>query len=524
MGWKDLSTLDIACVGKSVREDWLSSLTDLRKERNRVDSRMSDEQMRKFYLWLGRCVVFCVEEFPLRLTVLHDLMEELNLESYCPVLQSMSIETSRNSYNLSDGCHLESNLSLFLGHCQNLRKVTVRFNPSSDTRSKYLGESIFQVLEKTIRENSLVEFSSIAASCHSNVIARLLAKHATSLTDFYLIWSDEKTEPMVSILFDMQIHPKVLHVIYAKQIPSQMILSIMTNLASAGKSLDTLQIWSTNGTSSNSLDGDDFLVSVATSCPKLTRLTTSNPCSGENLCLCYDLCPHLQCVSIIGTIVVDEMKRLVSIVVKDSIEDWVVCLSHVLRRRQYKQVTLRLSRAVNYHPVGNQKSMLEPYQIGVDTSASEASLIAMLQDLPHLNNLDFEIDRSYTDAALIAITEHAKSLTEMVVTVDNSTLHNFHYADKLSSKIIEACQMLKRLWGCWCGLESLLAASRHVSLKEVYLSIHHSVSAESLDNIMAQDKVKWSSTLEKGEVVVIQSRCGWKFNKKYHHWTKDGGN
>eukprot|EP00981_Chlorochromonas_danica_P008110 scaffold2011_cov290-Ochromonas_danica.AAC.2 len=377
-----------------------------------------------------------------------------------------------------------------------------------------------------MRENSLVEFSSIAAPCHGNAMARLLAKHATSLKDFYLFWSDETMESIASILFKNQIHLRTLRVSHAKEMNSQMIVSFMTYLASAGNLLETLHIrfvGSTNMTST--FNGDDLLVSVATSCPKLTRLIISNPCSGEKLCLCYDLCPHLQSVSIIGTISVDETKSCVSVVVKDSTEDWVVCLSHVLRRRQYKQVTLQLPRQVNYHPVGNLKSMLEPYQIGLGTSASEASLIAILQDLPHLNYLNFEIDPSYTDATLTAITEHAKSLKEMVVTGDDSNLDNFHHADKLSSKIIEACQMLKILSGCWCGLESLLAASRHASLTEVSLDIHQSVSAESLENIMGQDKVKWSSTLEKGEVVPFVNRFWWKFNKKHHHcWTKVGSN
>eukprot|EP00981_Chlorochromonas_danica_P004650 scaffold921_cov190-Ochromonas_danica.AAC.7 len=29
LGWKDVSRLDVACVGKSDREVWLTSLTDL---------------------------------------------------------------------------------------------------------------------------------------------------------------------------------------------------------------------------------------------------------------------------------------------------------------------------------------------------------------------------------------------------------------------------------------------------------------------------------------------------------------
>eukprot|EP00981_Chlorochromonas_danica_P004083 scaffold784_cov229-Ochromonas_danica.AAC.3 len=84
--WKDLSRLDIACVGKSGREVWLSSSTDLRVLKG--FSSVSDDKMAMFYKWLGSRKVFCVNEFVAKLDDLELLVAVLDMESLCPVLQS----------------------------------------------------------------------------------------------------------------------------------------------------------------------------------------------------------------------------------------------------------------------------------------------------------------------------------------------------------------------------------------------------------------------------------------------------
>eukprot|EP00981_Chlorochromonas_danica_P009271 scaffold2583_cov109-Ochromonas_danica.AAC.1 len=50
LGRKDLARLDVACVEKTDREAWLSSLTDLRISRG--DMSLSDAKMRIFSMWL----------------------------------------------------------------------------------------------------------------------------------------------------------------------------------------------------------------------------------------------------------------------------------------------------------------------------------------------------------------------------------------------------------------------------------------------------------------------------------------
>eukprot|EP00981_Chlorochromonas_danica_P003581 scaffold661_cov162-Ochromonas_danica.AAC.6 len=80
--WKDLSRLDVACAEKTDREAWLSSLNDLRISRG----------------------------FPVSVSVLEDLVEGgLDImESYCPALRSIEIDTSTSS----DFCKEEQSVSL----------------------------------------------------------------------------------------------------------------------------------------------------------------------------------------------------------------------------------------------------------------------------------------------------------------------------------------------------------------------------------------------------------------------------
>eukprot|EP00981_Chlorochromonas_danica_P015459 scaffold12270_cov213-Ochromonas_danica.AAC.1 len=231
---------------------------------------------------------------------------------------------------------------------------------------------------------------------------------------------------MTSTLIDNEIHLKVL-AITLEDNPSQGMSSLTSYLSSAG---DLLEIRFTVG---EIITIDDLMVSLTTSCPRLTRFLLSNrTCSIETLRQLYEQCPHLQDVSIDKAIETDNERKSVSLWVRGSCEDWVACLGHTLRRGQYKQVTLRLRDVHHYHTVSNMKSMLEPYQIDLDASAtSETSWISLLQDLPHLNSLYLEQvpNSQYTDAALAVIAEHAQSLTELFVKSHSTNLNGRCFSD-----------------------------------------------------------------------------------------------
>eukprot|EP00981_Chlorochromonas_danica_P002927 scaffold600_cov193-Ochromonas_danica.AAC.3 len=268
---------------------------------------------------------------------------------------------------------------------------------------------------------------------------------------------------------------------------------------------------------------------VSAYCPKLTRLAMTNvrPCSVEHLRQLYQKCPNLVDLSIDGMITINPRRNSVTIEVRGSNEDWVVCLSDALRRRHYKQVTLRV--ATYYHPVGDLKSILGPYQIGIEASVLESSLITLLQDLPHLNRLHLigGYRNGYTDAILTAIiNEHANSLTELNISLHWYHLNCFHFSDKVLREMIEVCQLLTRLTISCCGLESLMAISNHSSLNMVNLYMAENVTEEMLDEFLLCDgkvkvmMMKRFSTLGEGTIGSYGYKCCYKFYKESHGWSK----
>eukprot|EP00981_Chlorochromonas_danica_P005679 scaffold1172_cov180-Ochromonas_danica.AAC.6 len=423
LGWEDLSRLDVACVEKSIRNVWLTSLTDLKMTGEFNSWRSSNQKMRLFYIWLN-----------------------------------------------------------------NRKDVTIWVD---DTYGKFVDLSdsvVLSVLANKLRGNSLIKFSI--------------------------------QDQISSTLIENHIHLRRLDARMDDEF-SRAPINLLSYLSSVGDLLKILEFnW---GYCSNI---DDLMVSVARSCPKLTRLVSSNsnPCSIGNLHDLYEQCPHLEDVCIAGTIETNDRMKSVTITVKCSNEDWAVCLSHALRRKnKYKQVTLRLSSLEdNYHPVYNLKSILEPYQICVITSAPEVTLISLLQDLPHLNSLHLEqvINNRYTDAILAAIIVHAKSLTELRVEDHIRGPINvtyFSYFDEVLSELITACQLLTKFRNSRFGIKSLIAISKHSSLREVELYMSQSLSEEILDGLLLDENVQWPSSLEVG---IVGKRFYYRFNKESHRWIK----
>eukprot|EP00981_Chlorochromonas_danica_P001458 scaffold303_cov144-Ochromonas_danica.AAC.2 len=69
------------------------------------------------------------------------------------------------------------------------------------------------------------------------------------------------------------------------------------------------------------------------------------------------------------------------------------------------------------------------------------------------------------------------------------------------------------------GLESLVAVSKHSSLRDVELYLTESVTEEMLDGLLLDDKVTWPSSLVRARVR-SHSLC-YEFNKKKsRHWSK----
>eukprot|EP00981_Chlorochromonas_danica_P004576 scaffold912_cov187-Ochromonas_danica.AAC.54 len=523
LGWKDVSRLDVACVGKSDREVWLTSLSSLRMTTRLTNKKTlsADNILRIFYRWLWNRKIFFVEGSIISLNILRDLVRVLDLESYCPALRSVEIKMPTcdavlYGIKINISAHqLEDYLSAFLSHCHSLQGVTI-------TMLNYNRESyhdvVFEVLVKKLRDNSLFKISLTHVSEWYEdqvMLATLLAKHASSLRDFTL--NAKRVDLLFSTLIENHICLRVLDVYFPDFYGS--IDSLISYLPSAGDLLESLTVGAKNWYCSI----DDLIVSVAISCPKLTRLECNSKniiCSMEKVRLLYEQCPHLRDVSIDKTIHANNDIKNFSISVKGSNEDWAVCLFHALRRRQYKQVTLRL-REDHYHPVENLKSLLELCEIRLDAYASNESLISLLQDLPRLNSLYLShfVDHHFTDATLSAVTQHAKSLTELFMEVFYANMcdDGLGFSEELMSDLIKTCQLLERLRIPSYGLESLVAVSKHTSLKYFNLIMFESVPEEMLDGLLLDDKVIWPSTLEEA---TVDYSCNYEFNKKSRHWSK----
>eukprot|EP00981_Chlorochromonas_danica_P000650 scaffold143_cov173-Ochromonas_danica.AAC.26 len=522
LGCKDLSRLDSACVEKNARKDWLISLTDLRITLIIEYYRISDTSMSIFYKWVVSRKVLFVENFPVRLKVLRDLVGDLDMEYYCPTLRSIDIESSNSNDSFHDIGEEEINLSDFLNHCHSLQEVTIKIS-DFDIFHKRLCDIIFQGLIQQLRENSLVKISlQVRLSNYEYyyvILANFIIRHASSLQHFRLFLTDEEgTNLILCTLLENQIYLRAL--IVNVDYESSSSSSLISYISTAGDVLEVLEVACSK---ESFFRIDDLVMLVSTSCPKLTRLviSTGEPCTAENLRHLYEQCPCLYDVSIDGAIEIDVKNKWVSIAVRDSNDDWAVSLSYTLRRGQYKNVILSL-RENYYHPVGNLKSMLEPFDIDLHASMWDESLISILQDLPHLNGLilDRVTDNQYTDAALSAITEHAKSLTQLQLNLLNAGQSGARTLDMVVSELIKACQSLKGLAIDGCGWESIVAVSKHTSLTDVSFTMADSVSEEMLQAFVLDEKVDWPSTLKYGQAYAYEYEFCYRFNKESHHWFK----
>eukprot|EP00981_Chlorochromonas_danica_P016230 scaffold16156_cov239-Ochromonas_danica.AAC.1 len=127
-------------------------------------------------------------------------------------------------------------------------------------------------------------------------------------------------------------------------------------------------------------------------------------------------------------------------------------------------------------------------------------------------------DNQYTDATLAAIKEHAKSLSNLYAPSYFPSL--FNVSDRMLTELIKSCELIESLIIQCCGLESLVAVSKHSSLGIVFLITSESVSEEMLDGLLLDEKVKWPSTLKEGYIRSYPSNRLYGFNQESHQWTK----
>eukprot|EP00981_Chlorochromonas_danica_P008472 scaffold2200_cov240-Ochromonas_danica.AAC.1 len=522
LGLKDVSRLDRACVGNKDREAWLSSLIGLKMT---TSCESFGRKMSLYYTWLGSRGVFCVEEFPVRLDVLEDLVKEIDLASFCPTIRSLDIACLY--YEPLSTCILTESLSIILSHCHHLQELTLALgNDNLITLSQHTSDVVFGVLDDSLRTNSLIKVKfnlwKELRQCYL-MLPLLLRKHALSLEEL-VIGANSNMACIVSTIVENQIRLRVLIVYYSSKTSLEKTESwLMPFLSSAGGCcLETLDVdfdWD--------FEMNDLLALVAISCPKLSRLVfhggiIRNRCT-EKLRRLYELCPHLRHLTVGRMIETDDESSSVFIEVEGDNEDWAVCLFHALSRTQYDKAILKVRTDYPiYHPVGNLQSMLEPHhQLRLEGCMPEDPLIALLNDLPHLNSLFLKSScmSVYTDATLVALSKHKKSLIEFDVDTFLMDSQFCYFGDKLLGETILACSLLKILKVPCCGLESLLAVSKHSSLTTVMLFVAENTSREKMNALLLDEEVKLSHTLEQG-MALAHGGFIYKVDKELHRWTR----
>eukprot|EP00981_Chlorochromonas_danica_P008696 scaffold2278_cov171-Ochromonas_danica.AAC.4 len=192
-----------------------------------------------FYKWLVSRKVFYVEDFPIRLDVLEDLVTVLDMESHCPVLRSIEISRWIMNQHPCDLSQVKSNLSVFLSHCHNLREATV----SVEGFTKSMCDAVLSVLVEKLRENSLVKISlgNIETHHDSNVmITDFITKHASSLRVLYISTLDGvDMDFIISTLIENEICLRQLTVSLGGDL-SQVMPSLMSYLSSSGGLLEEI--------------------------------------------------------------------------------------------------------------------------------------------------------------------------------------------------------------------------------------------------------------------------------------------
>eukprot|EP00981_Chlorochromonas_danica_P013012 scaffold5640_cov182-Ochromonas_danica.AAC.4 len=134
--WRDLSCLDVGCVGKGDREAWLCSLSEVRIiSVNRLEG-LSEESMRRWYEWVISRKVLVAEMFSVSLTAFANLTTELDFGSYCSYIRSILIQndldTTEYSLDSSLLSVLEDRWNLF--ECVCLKEVSIDCGVNSDVR------------------------------------------------------------------------------------------------------------------------------------------------------------------------------------------------------------------------------------------------------------------------------------------------------------------------------------------------------------------------------------------------------
>eukprot|EP00981_Chlorochromonas_danica_P014015 scaffold7232_cov310-Ochromonas_danica.AAC.5 len=470
---------------------------------------MSDQAMTGWYQWVGSHKVLLVEGFPVRLSVLENLLTVLDNDTHCPSLQSIEIindlQRERSLPSLSlDRVHswLEETVSLFLTQCSHLKSISLytmydKHNDQSNYHINHLVEvesRLLSLLLREIKKNTLVKvditFHSPSSPFYQQ-ICNFLTHHLSTLRDLNLIVAASTRQ---TVYFD-----EIMTFLITTSCPLRRLSlaceslaihgSVMDYLQVAGMYLEELELGNDSQVCNNLVVSDELLGSIGRACPRLRTLhlftsMRQNMKKPSNL---YTLCPYLksfviECMMDYSyfsvCMKVDDERHVVQYYdncssTMEEMADWCHSLYTVLDRMHYYTLVITgycfdfsSSECVKWQSV---KSKLSLYICEIQAVMSETVLIEAVRDLPRLEKLEIEVSRHlFSDASLAAITEYRSNLKVLSIH-DYPGKPHCHFSDEMIGKMIRTCKGLESLKLLGAGHESILAVRNHLTVRIVCL-------------------------------------------------------
>eukprot|EP00981_Chlorochromonas_danica_P000603 scaffold138_cov178-Ochromonas_danica.AAC.9 len=504
--WRDLSCLDVGCVGKEDREAWLCSLSELRMISGKSLKRLyRKESLRRWYEWVISRKVLLVERFPVSLSVFTNLTTELDFGRYCPYIHSIEItnDLNVNEFALDSNMLsvLEERMSLFVRDCIHLKGV--RYYGSENK----VANMIFSALREGLKPNSLhriyIEIQPMSSAFTENKLVKFIADHILSLQDCQLnIYglSEDCVDELMNILHENRSPLKRLSLI-VNHISWQKLLVC---LSSVGVHLETLEVKGDYMPTTTDCVKGEVLSTLGRSCPQLRRLKLSSSDLSDEISVSkiyqfYELCPNLISFNYSSLIVIDVNDQDVleysldgmDQLLREEKEMFLECMRVAIQRSPCK-LTIS-SRDFCYDMIEQYddwvllKSKLSPYVTDVDGLMSESILIEAVKELPRLEKLDIVLkEEKLSDLSLVAIVEYGYGLKMLWIRklrIDTGLC----FSDEMMSKMIRSCEMLEELRIPCAGYGSVLALKHHSRLREVYL-YEVTVEKEELSRLLLVDE------------------------------------
>eukprot|EP00981_Chlorochromonas_danica_P008585 scaffold2237_cov175-Ochromonas_danica.AAC.7 len=525
LGWQDLSVLDTTCLGRC-RKHWLVAISKLTMSSAMIARRIpSDKNMIIFYNWLASRQVFLTKNFPVRLSLLDDLLRFDHSSS--SAIRSVSI--SRDSIKSStDLISIEHGLSAWLGRCPNLRGVTVYGLCAEPSMVIELDRALLCALSDHIECNTLSRicffFQSPDPPLEELII--LMARHVQTLKNFE-VYSASGDQHRIKDLMTFLCHGAFRLEKLCLSIPCES-QTLLTSLSGVGKHLRTLEV----NNYGQYVITDELLSDLGVACPNLRALTVRNAACDEvaEPSRLFELCPELRSLSLVegNSISVDDRKRQVKIELNNGLttmeerEDWLTWLGTFLPKNQYLLASSNkwfcTDLIYEWYEWNLLKTTLKGYLTHIEATMSEDILIDLLRELSHVESLTILHNRrvEFTDASLTAIIQHGSHLKKLRVGSVN-TLSGYHFTDEMIAKVIVSCKNLEYLMIPCAGCHSLLALAKHQMLKEVVLYCATAEDA-TLDEILFKENLAWPPSLRIG--MIRRSEAHFDFMPLSHSWSE----